>query len=163
MSSKLTPEDFSVTWKLTPEMREALLGLLVNHHSEAFRGTSVGEALDKSYNQAERITKEGLYDFLQQNEHHMNKNITKLTLMSYEISFQFEEGELDWTDNLLFDAYSIPELIKQLKSYIARYMEDRGTELGYTMSVLFAQIDDDNEDADERDITDLFPEDMLTE
>jgi len=163
MSSKLTPEDFSVTWKLTPEMREALLGLLVNHHSEAFRGTSVGEALDKSYNQAERITKEGLYDFLQQNEHHMNKNITKLTLMSYEISFQFEEGELDWTDNLLFDAYSIPELIKQLKSYIARYMEDRGTELGYTMSVLFAQVLDDDLDADDRDITDLLPEDMLTE
>ena len=163
MSSKLTAEDFSVTWKLTPEMREALLGLLVNHHSEAFRGTSVGEALDKSYNQAERITKEGLYDFLQQNEHHMNKNIAKLTLMSYEISFQFEEGELDWTDNLLFDAYSIPELIKQLKSYIARYMEDRGTELGYTMTVLFAQVLDDDLDADDRDITDLLPEDMLTE
>lgn len=163
MSSKLTAEDFSVTWKLTPEMREALLGLLVNHHSEAFRGTSVGEALDKSYNQAERITKEGLYDFLQQNEHHMNKNIAKLTLMSYEISFQFEEGELDWTDNLLFDAYSIPELIKEIKSYIARYMEDRGTELGYTMSVLFAQVLDDDLDADDRDITDLLPEDMLTE
>ena len=163
MSSKLTAEDFSVTWKLTPEMREALLGLLINHHSEAFRGTSVGEALDKSYNQAERITKEGLYDFLQQNEHHMNKNIAKLTLMSYEISFQFEEGELDWTDNLLFDAYSIPELIKQLKSYIARYMEDRGTELGYTMTVLFAQVLDDDLDADDRDITDLLPEDMLTE
>ena len=163
MSSKLTPEDFSVTWKLTPEMREALLGLLVNHHSEQFRDTAIGEALDKSYKQAERITKEGLYDFLQQNEHHMNKNITKLTLMSYEISFQFEEGELDWTDNLLFDAYSIPELIKQLKSYIARYMEDRGTELGYTMSVLFAQVLDDDLDADDRDITDLLPEDMLTE
>jgi hypothetical protein len=29
--------------------------------------------------------------------------------------------------------------------------------------VLFAQIDDDNEDADERDITEEFPEDMLTE
>jgi hypothetical protein len=82
---------------------------------------------------------------------------------TYEISFQFEEGELDWTDNILFDAVDVPELIKQVKSYIAGYMEDRGTELGYTMSVLFAQIDDDNEDADERDITDLFPEDMLTE
>ena len=83
--------------------------------------------------------------------------------MSYEISFQFVQGELDWTDNLLFDAYSIPELIKQLKSYIARYMEDRGTELGYTMSVLFAQVLDDDLDADDRDITELFPEEMLTE
>jgi hypothetical protein len=82
---------------------------------------------------------------------------------TYEISFQFEEGELDWTDNVLFDAVDVPELIKQVKSYIARYMQDRGTELRSTMSVLFAQIDDDNENADERDITDLFPEEMLTE
>ena len=161
MSSKLTAEDFSVTWKLTPEMREALLGLLVNHHSEAFRGTSVGEALDKSYDQAERITKEGLYDFLQQNEHHMNKNITKLTLMSYEISFQFEQGELDWTDNLLFDAYSVPELVKQVKTYIAQFDDERDTD--DSMTVLFAQVLDDDLDADDRDITDLFPEDMLTE
>ena len=163
MSSKLTAENFSVTWKLTPEMREALLGLLITHHSETIRGTSVGEAYNKATEQAERITKDGLYDFLQQNEHHMDKSITKLTLMSYEISFQFVQGELDWTDNLLFDAYSIPELIKQLKSYIAGYMEDRGTELGYTMSVLFAQVLDDDLDADDRDITDLLPEDMLTE
>ena len=161
MSSKLTPEDFSVTWKLTPEMREALLGLLVNHHSEAFRGTSVGEALDKSYNQAERITKDGLYDFLQQNEHHMNKNITKLTLMSYEISFQFVQGELDWTDNLLFDAYSIPELIKQVKTYIAQFDDERDED--DSMTVLFAQVLDDDLDADDRDITELFPEEMLTE
>ena len=161
MSSKLTAEDFSVTWKLTPEMREALLGLLINHHSEAFRGTSVGEALDKSYNQAESITKEGLYDFLQQNEHHMNKNIAKLTLMSYEISFQFVQGELDWTDNLLFDAYSIPELIQQVKTYIAQFDHERDED--DSMTVLFAQVLDDDLDADDRDITELFPEDMLTE
>jgi hypothetical protein len=82
---------------------------------------------------------------------------------TYEISFQFDEGELNWTDNILFDAVDVPELIKQVRTYIAQYMADRGTELGYTMSVLFAQIDDDNEDADERDITEEFPEDMLTE
>jgi len=54
-------------------------------------------------------------------------------------------------------------LIKQVQSYIGEYNRDRGRELGYTMSVLFAQINDDNEDADERDITDEFPEDMLTD
>ena len=161
MSSKLTAEDFSVTWKLTPEMREALLGLLINHHSEAIRGTSVGDAMNKSTEQAERITKEGLYDFLQQNEHHMNKNIAKLTLMSYEISFQFVQGELDWTDNLLFDAYSIPDLIQQVKTYIAQFDHERDED--DSMTVLFAQVLDDDLDADDRDITDLFPEDMLTE
>lgn len=161
MSSKLTPEDFSVTWKLTPEMREALLGLLINHHSEAFRGTLVGEALDKSYNQAKKITKEGLYDFLQQNDYHMDENINKLTLMSYEISFQFVQGELDWTDNLLFDAHSVPELIKQVKTYIAQFDHERDTD--DSLTVLFAQVLDDDLDADDRDITDLFPEEMLTE
>jgi hypothetical protein len=161
MSGKLTPEDFSVTWKLTPEMREALLGLLANHHSEQFRDTAIGEALDKSYKQAESVTKEGLYDFLQQNDYHMSKNITKLTLMSYEISFQFTQGELDWTDNLLFDAYSIPELIQQVKTYIAQFDDERDED--DSMTVLFAQVLDDDLDVDVRDITDLFPEEMLTE
>jgi hypothetical protein len=44
---------------------------------------------------------------------------------TYEISFQFEEGELDWTDNVLFDAVDVPELIKQVRTYIAQYMADR--------------------------------------
>lgn len=82
---------------------------------------------------------------------------------SYEISFHFAEGELDWTDNILFDAVDVKDLIKQVQSYIGDYNRERGRELGYTMSVLFAQINDDNEDADERDLTEEFPEDMLTE
>lgn len=81
--------------------------------------------------------------------------------MSYEISFQFVQGELDWTDNLLFDAYSVSELIKQVKTYIAQFDHERDED--DSMTVLFAQVLNDDLDADDRDITDLFPEDMLTE
>ena len=160
MSSKLTAEDFSVTWKLTPEMREALLGLLVNHHSEAFRGTSVGEALDKSYKQAERITKEGLYDFLQQNDYHMDENISKLTLKEYLIVFHLTQGELDWTDDLPFNAHSVTELIEMVKSYMALFHRDCPGEEN-DITVLCAEVLDDDLDADDRDIIDLFPEEML--
>jgi hypothetical protein len=160
MSSKLTPEDFSVTWKLTPEMREALLGLLVNHHSEQFRDTAIGEALDKSYKQAERITKEGLYDFLQQNDYHMDENINKLTLKEYLIVFHLTQGELDWTDDLPFNAHSIEELIKKVKTYMSWFHRDCPGEEN-SITVLCAEVLDDDLDADARDIIEQFPEDML--
>ena len=161
MSSKLTAEDFSVTWKITPIMREALLRLVLDYDSEKYRYTLAGAFMKGAEEHASQVAKDGLYNFLDENEHHMNKNITKLTLMSYEISFQFVQGELDWTDNLLFDAYSVPELIKQVKTYIAQFDHERDAD--DSMTVLFAQVLDDDLDADDRDITDLFPEDMLTE
>jgi hypothetical protein len=85
---------------------------------------------------------------------------TKLTLKEYLIVFHLTQGELDWTDDLPFNAYSVEELIKQVKSYIAGFYIDCPGE-DNCITVLCAEVLDDDLDADARDIIEQFPEDML--
>ena len=79
---------------------------------------------------------------------------------TYEVSWQFEQGEAEWCDSFLYDAENIEELGKLLRSI----KNDRDKDDYTDMSVIFAQImNDDIDDADERDITDELPEDILAD
>jgi len=85
---------------------------------------------------------------------------------TYEVSWQFQQGDAEWADSFLYQANSVEELGKILRSiknsnstWNGKYDENEPD-----MSVIFAQVlDDDIDDADERDITDELPEDILTE
>jgi hypothetical protein len=77
---------------------------------------------------------------------------------TYEVSWQFEQGNAEWSDSFLYYAENIEELGKLLRSIKNDKAQDDDTD----MSVIFAQnIDDDDASADERDITDELPEDIL--
>ena len=77
---------------------------------------------------------------------------------TYEVSWQFQQGDAEWADSFLYQANSVEELGKILRSI------KNNNYPGMTASVIFAQVlDDDIDDADERDITDELPEDILTE
>ena len=77
---------------------------------------------------------------------------------TYEVSWQFEQGDAEWADSFLYEAESVEQLGKILRSI------KNNNYPGMTASVIFAQVlDDDIDDADERDITDELPEDILTE
>lgn len=79
---------------------------------------------------------------------------------TYEVSWQFEQGDAEWCDSFLYDAENIEALGKLLRSI----KNDRDKDDYTDMSVIFAQImNDDIDDADERDITDELPEDLLAE
>jgi hypothetical protein len=79
---------------------------------------------------------------------------------TYEVSWQFEQGDAEWADSFLYDAENIEELGKLLRSI----KNDRDKDDYTDMSVIFAQImNDDIDDADERDITDELPEDILAD
>ena len=79
---------------------------------------------------------------------------------TYEVSWQFEKGNQEWADSFLYYAENIEELGKLLRSIKNDKAEDDDTD----MSVIFAQnIDDDEADADEREITDELPEDILAD
>ena len=79
---------------------------------------------------------------------------------TYEVSWQFEQGEAEWCDSFLYDAENIEALGKLLRSI----KNDRDKDDYTDMSVIFAQImNDDIDDADERDITDELPEDILAD
>jgi hypothetical protein len=79
---------------------------------------------------------------------------------TYEVSWQFENETQEWCDSFLYYAKNIEELVKLLRSVKNDKAEDDGVE----MSVIFAQnLDDDDADADEREITDELPEDLLAE
>jgi hypothetical protein len=77
---------------------------------------------------------------------------------TYEVSWQYQEGNAEWADSFLYEAESVEQLGKILRSI------KNNNYPGMTASVIFAQVlDDDIDDADERDITDELPEDILTE
>ena len=79
---------------------------------------------------------------------------------TYEVSWQFENGTQEWCDSFLYYAENIEELGKLLRSIKNDKAQDDDTD----MSVIFAQtLDDDDADADERDITDELPEDILAD
>ena len=79
---------------------------------------------------------------------------------TYEVSWQFENDTQEWCDSFLYYAESIEELGKLLRSIKNDKAQDDDTD----MSVIFAQtLDDDDADADERDITDELPEDILAD
>ena len=76
----------------------------------------------------------------------------------YEVSWQFEQGDAEWCDSFLYEAESIDALGKILRSIKNNNGDDPD------MSVIFAQImDDDMDDADDRDITDELLEDILAD
>ena len=77
---------------------------------------------------------------------------------TYEVSWQFEKGNQEWADSFLYYAENIEELGKLLRSI----KNDKDSDDPY-MSVIFAQICDDDLDADDRDITDELPEDILAD
>lgn len=79
---------------------------------------------------------------------------------TYEVSWQFEQGDAEWCDSFLYDAENIEALGKLLRSI----KNDRDKDDYTDMNVIFAQImNDDIDDADERDITDELPEDILAD
>ena len=81
-------------------------------------------------------------------------------MKTYEVSWQFENETQEWCDSFLYYAENIEELAKLLRSVKNDKAEDDGVE----MSVIFAQnLDDDDANADEREITDELPEDLLAE
>jgi hypothetical protein len=78
---------------------------------------------------------------------------------TYEVSWQFEKGNQEWADSFLYYAENIEELGKLLRSI----KNDKDSD-DPDMSVIFAQIcDDDLDNADDRDITDELPEDILAD
>ena len=84
----------------------------------------------------------------------------------YEVSWQFEQGDAEWCDSFLYEAENVDALGKILRSiknsnstWNGKYDENEPD-----MSVIFAQIiDDDLDDANDRDITDELPEDILAD
>lgn len=80
-------------------------------------------------------------------------------MYTYEVSWQFEEGTAEWADSFLYDATDIEALGRMLRSI----KNDRDKDDYTNMSVIFAQILDDDLDADERDVTDELPEDILAD
>lgn len=85
---------------------------------------------------------------------------------TYEVSWQFTQGNAEWTDSFLYEAKDIKELGNILRSiknnngnWNGKYDEDEPD-----MHVIFAQVlEDDIDDADEREITDELPEDILAD
>ncbi len=85
---------------------------------------------------------------------------------TYEVSWQFQQGDAEWADSYLYQANSIEELGKILRSIknSNSNWNSKCDEDDTDMSVIFAQIlDDDLDDADDRDITDELPEDILAD
>jgi len=81
-------------------------------------------------------------------------------MKTYEVSWQFEQGDLEWADSFLYYAKDITDLASQLRAIRDDKAHDEDTD----MAVIFAQdLDDDDADADMRDITDELPEDLLAE
>ncbi len=84
----------------------------------------------------------------------------------YEVSWQFEQGDAEWADSFLYEAESVEALgkiLRSIKNNDNNWEYESEEEKTY-MSVIFAQIlDDDIYDADDRDITDELPEDILAD
>jgi hypothetical protein len=82
---------------------------------------------------------------------------------TYEVSWQFEEGTKEWCDSFVYYAEDVKHLGKQLRQIKHDFESDqREDEEDAQMFVIFAQtLDDDDADADDRDITDELPEDIL--
>lgn len=82
---------------------------------------------------------------------------------TYEVSFQFEQGELEWCDSMLYDASDIKDLIKEVRKDINAFKADFKGRKGYSMKVIFAQQHEEEGvlAEGEEDITDEFPESML--
>jgi len=80
-------------------------------------------------------------------------------MYTYEVTWQFEEGDKEWCDNFLYDAEDIEALGKLLRSIKNDKDEDDYTD----MNVIFAQILDDELEDYERDVTDELPEDILAD
>ena len=71
---------------------------------------------------------------------------------TYEVSWQFEQGDLEWADSFLYYAENIETL-----GQILRSIKNSNTNWNDKYN------DDDDLDADDRDITDELPEDLLAE
>jgi hypothetical protein len=82
---------------------------------------------------------------------------------TYEVSFQFHQGELEWCDSVLYDAVDIKALIKEVRLDMLAFKADFKGRKGYSMKVIFAQQHEDMGilKEGEEDITDEFPESML--
>lgn len=79
---------------------------------------------------------------------------------TYEVSWQFEQGDLEWADSFLYYAKDITELANQLRAIRDDKAHDEDTD----MAVIFACVYNDNDvNADARDITDDLPNDLLAE
>ena len=84
---------------------------------------------------------------------------------TYEVSWQFEQGDLEWADSFLYYAENIEtlgQILRSIKNSNTNW-NDKYNENEPDMSVIFAQILDDDLDADAREITDELPEDLLAE
>ena len=81
---------------------------------------------------------------------------------TYEVSFQFHQGELEWCDSVLYDAVDIKALIKEVRLDMLAFKADSNGRKDWSMKVIFAQQPDEIEEGEE-DITDEFPEHMLAD
>jgi hypothetical protein len=84
---------------------------------------------------------------------------------TYEVSFQFEQGELEWCDSMLYDAVDVKDLIKEVRLDMMAFKADSNGRKDWSMKVIFAQQHEDMGilAEGEEDITDEFPESMLAE
>ena len=79
---------------------------------------------------------------------------------TYEVCWQYEQGTAEWQDSFLYYAKDVHDLGNLLRAI----RDDKASEEDTDMAVIFAQdMDDDDADADARDITDELPEDLLAD
>lgn len=80
----------------------------------------------------------------------------------YEVSFQFQQGELEWADSYLFHAKDIKELSDRVQALVTEWnQEHEQYEFKCSMEVIFAQDHDNEVDGSPEDITDELPEHLL--
>jgi hypothetical protein len=84
---------------------------------------------------------------------------------TYEVSFRFEQGELEWCDSMLYDAVDVKDLIKEVRKDMKQFKIDSDGAKGWSMKVIYAQQHEEEGvlEEGEEDITDEFPESMLAE
>ena len=80
-------------------------------------------------------------------------------MKTYEVSWQYEQGDAEWADSFLYYAKDITDLANQLRAI----RDDKASEEDTDMSVIFACTCDDDDALDHRDITDDLPEDLLAD
>ena len=80
-------------------------------------------------------------------------------MKTYEVSWQYEQGDAELADSFLYYAKDITDLANQLRAI----RDDKASEEDTDMSVIFACTCDDDDALDHRDITDDLPEDLLAD
>ena len=82
----------------------------------------------------------------------------------YEVSFQFQQGELEWADSYLFHEKDIKALSAKVEQLVAQWdLDHEQYDFECSMQVIFAQDLDNEVDGSPEDITDELPAHVLAD